>query len=148
MDVSRFVMWKKTFSVEHEALDGEHRKIIAALNRLYCLIKEENAGPAVRSVLQDLLHYTTLHCAHEEELMRKWGYEGYAEHFKTHERLIERTRLLADWSPSDDQEEHDLLRRIVSLNEWWVNHIQGPDHKYVPVMLSFNEDTERTEGRA
>lgn len=148
MVASRFVIWNTTFSVKNEMLDDEHRKIMSALNRLYCLEKEEGFGPIAKSTLQDLMQYTERHCAHEEQMMKQCGYDAIDGHALIHHKLIQRTRELTMWIPGDDQDE--FLDHIISLNDWWVNHIQSIDRQYIPVMQSGVEraDNKTSEGDA
>jgi len=143
MTSGKFVVWDKSFSVENEALDSEHRKIMSALNRLHCLEKEEIKTAVVKSILQDLLHYTEQHCAHEEKLMLQWEFSGYEVQQTAHREMIKNTRQIVSRSYCDN--EVDLFNHSVSLlNQWWVNHIQSLDHEYIFAMHSFSRrKTER-----
>ena len=128
-----FVIWNTSFSVENDEMDDEHRKIMSALNRLHCLEREGIDEPVVKSILQDLLHYTEKHCAHEEALMVQWKYDGYETQRTVHQQMIQRTRELA-LSPSSRNYETLFDHSVTLLNQWWVNHIQAMDHEYISAM--------------
>lgn len=127
-----FVMWNSSFSVLHAELDAEHRKIMNTLNRLHCLEREGVDGMVVLSIFQDLVDYTEQHCAHEEELMLQWKFDGCEAQRIVHQELIQRTREL-----TTNRSFHDMARfrrNIIRLNQWWVGHIQTMDHKYIHAM--------------
>lgn len=138
MTEEHFLIWNSAFSVENSDLDAEHRKIMSALNRLHCLEKEENIDiTVIRSILQDLLEYTERHCAHEEELMLRWRFEGYDRQRKAHQQMISRTRNLV-LKPMTEGKKELFDQSVVLLNQWWVNHIRTMDQEYIFAMEAFH----------
>ena len=73
-----------------------------------------------------LVEYTKYHFQHEEGLMEKEGYPGFAEQKSEHERLLRTTLALQEKlaSGSSDRVSNDTL---VFLNNWLETHLMGLD---------------------
>lgn len=141
MKSQTFVSWDPSCSVHHNELDEQHRQIMATLNRLYCLRHEGVSDAMMRSILQDLLHYTERHCAHEEKLMAEWGYPGLPQQQEIHREMIAKTREIVQCPAEHYQTVFE--QSILLLNQWWINHIRGLDHAYIPAMHAATETSSR-----
>ncbi len=82
------------FAVGHERIDADHRDLAEHLNCLYEAVSEAWAVEDQRQVLDTLVQHTAEHFRHEEDLMRKIGYSGYAKHKAEHDMLLEEVREL------------------------------------------------------
>jgi hemerythrin-like metal-binding protein len=127
----KFIEWSRSFSVQVSKMDQEHQRLIDLINKLYTAMREGRGKEAIGSVLDELIEYTKTHFAHEEQLMRESGYAGYDDQKRAHEALInqvmETKQKLAAGAV--------LSQEVMSfLKSWLVNHIQGMDKNYGPVM--------------
>ncbi len=80
------IQWSRWMSVGNDALDEDHRVLIAIVNKLY-----DEAGrrdPAlIEAILDELLAYTRHHFAEEEAEMQRLNYPTFAAHKALHDKL-------------------------------------------------------------
>jgi hemerythrin len=84
--------WDDALATGDEAIDAQHRDIIALCNRLS---HAEKDGPdEVRRVLDQLMDYVSVHFAMEHDLMLREEYPLTAvdEHLSEHDRMTQETR--------------------------------------------------------
>jgi hemerythrin-like metal-binding protein len=74
----RLLDWKDEYSVGIEAVDHEHKELIALINRLYDELETPNAKLTVPAFFGDLLKAIGSHFALEEKFMREQGYRNCA----------------------------------------------------------------------
>ncbi|CAO3413693.1 bacteriohemerythrin [Azospirillum endophyticum] len=82
------IQWSRWMSVGNDALDEDHRVLIAIVNRLY-----DEAGrqdpTLIEAVLGELIAYTRHHFAEEEAQMLRLNYPTFAAHKALHDRLTQ-----------------------------------------------------------
>jgi hemerythrin len=129
-----FIDWRDEWLLHIVELDGEHRQLVALLNRI---AEVSGAGTGAQCSISEaeMLHWleqlgehVRRHFRNEEELMEELDYAGYERH------RYEHVTLLAEYA--------DLLREIrrdgvasldaetlVALKAWLISHIVGEDQK-------------------
>lgn len=122
------VTWSAEFSVAHEELDEDHKKLFGILNQVW-VAKEAGSRQIVEMVLDDLMHYTLDHFRREEAYMESFGYPDAAAHRATHDSFAARIESLRwEYLHGLRQDVHfDLLDY---LGEWLMNHIAHADMRY------------------
>jgi hemerythrin len=87
----------------------------------------------INNALRELVHYTAVHFAVEESLMRIFDYPVYDEHKKHHEEL---THQLVEFRKGLKQADFSLSADAVNfLSGWLMKHILMDDKKYGPFLL-------------
>ena len=129
MTACMHVVWKPFYSVSHPALDAQHKHIIAIVNDLYVAMQDGNDRAVLKPLLDRLVQYTNFHFRFEEQVMQAQGYPASAEHKALHDRLRQRTLDLRDSISLVTGQ--DLLKFV---KQWWVDHIQSEDKRYVPYL--------------
>jgi len=125
--------WKSEYSVGIEKFDRQHRILVGYLNELYEALQAGRGRRALAHVLNGLLVYTRTHFADEEEMMRRYGYPGYAEHKRRHDRMSDHVRML---KKKFDCGEIDSPIQITNfLKDWLARHIMGTDKAYGPFLI-------------
>ena len=61
--------WKREYSVGIGSIDGQHQNLFAIARELYAAMGAGQGKTAVGRILDRLIHYTSVHFAHEERLM-------------------------------------------------------------------------------
>ncbi len=119
------LIWNKTLSVDVKEIDEDHRKLVDLLNILNHSVVDGDAANYIEAVLEELIYCTVWHFSHEERLMLKYGYEGFAEHKKEHQELIDSAKSLQQ----KFQREGKLLSSedIEFLEHWLTEHILVTD---------------------
>lgn len=119
------LQWKDQYSVGVEAVDHEHKELIALINRLYetLTVKRDRAG--VEDHLGDLFKTISAHFALEEKFMRDCSYDQMSQHKEDHERLLEEIRDIMD----SVEEEQDIDDQALGerLEAWFARHFETHD---------------------
>ncbi len=119
------LIWDKALSVQIEEIDDDHRKLVDLYNILNHSVVEGDATDYIEAVMEELISCTVWHFRHEERLMLKYGYEGFAEHKSEHQGLIEsakelQQKLLQEGKAVSSED-------IEFLEHWLIGHILGAD---------------------
>ena len=130
-DNGKLITWSRSYSVGVSQMDREHQRLIDIINNLYAAMRSGRSKDAIGTILDELIDYTKTHFAHEEKLMRDSNYSGFDEQKRCHESLVSQVVEI-------QQKYHAgtaLGQEVMSfLKSWLINHIQGLDKKYGPVM--------------
>ena len=118
------LQWKDQYSVGIDAVDYEHRELIALINRLHDELLTEGEKLPISIFFGDLLATISAHFALEERLMRERSYDQIAQHKADHERLLDEIRDIMD-----DFEEHDATSSELGarLDAWFSRHFETHD---------------------
>lgn len=121
--------WSTSLSVGVQALDDDHKKLVAMINELLEGILKNRRHEALTQVLDELVHYTKLHFAHEEALFARTGYPGTATHIQQHRALVKQVADLQARLKAGDTSllSLDLMK---FLKEWLTRHIMEEDKRY------------------
>lgn len=119
------LIWDNTLSVEVKEIDDDHRRLVDLFNLLNHSLAAGDAKDYVEAVLDELISCTVWHFRHEERLMLKHGYDGYAMHKAEHQQLIEsamemQRKLMQAGKPVSTED-------IQFLEHWLTGHILGAD---------------------
>lgn len=123
----RDLAWSDTLSVAIDEVDDDHRRLVDLFNVFAHAVSENEAPDYLEALLEELIACTVWHFKHEERLMLKHRYPGFAEHKEEHQELIEgvdeiRQNLLDAGMQATDE-------HIESLERWLVEHILTTDMK-------------------
>ncbi|MDO9308959.1 MAG: bacteriohemerythrin [Deltaproteobacteria bacterium] len=130
-ETGKLINWSRSYSVGVNQMDSEHQRLIDIINNLYTAMRSGRSKDAIGSILDELVEYTKTHFAHEERLMKESGYTGFDEQKRAHEALISQVIEIQGKYRSGTA----LGQEVMSfLKNWLVNHIQGLDKRYGPVM--------------
>jgi hemerythrin-like metal-binding protein len=119
------LIWDKALSVQIEEIDDDHRKLVDLYNILNHSVVDGDATDYIEAVMEELISCTIWHFRHEERLMLKYGYEGFAEHKSEHLELIESARELQQKLLQEGKSVSS--EDIEFLEHWLIGHILGTD---------------------
>ncbi len=127
------IEWTEQMRVGEPSVDHDHRILLALVNQISCPGTIDDPI-AVEFVLDELLGYTALHFAREEDLLGRVAYPHLAEHRRIHASMIAEVRRLqrrvTAFTPSLGSD----LQRF--LGDWLTHHILEEDRSYVPYLWS------------
>jgi hemerythrin len=116
------------YDVGVEAMNGEHRGIVSAMNRVYDLAEGNAQKALIRSALAALERCTVEHFAHEEAFMESVGYPGLASHKRVHAQLLANlSSHVQDFEKGAGKPSPQLFE---FLKLWLSSHIQHIDVRY------------------
>jgi len=110
-----------------DEIDDDHRRLVELFNMLNHAVTEGVSPDYLAAILEELVNCTVWHFSHEERLMLKYGYDGYADHKEEHQALIESVEEL--------QKKIRQAGKLVAnedldyLERWLTGHILSDDMK-------------------
>lgn len=119
------LIWDATLSVEIDEIDDDHRKLVDLFNLLNHAVADGESSVYLEAVLEELVNCTVWHFSHEERLMLKFGYPGYADHRDEHQALIKAAGELQQ--RFRNQGKRISGEDIVYLEKWLTGHVLGMD---------------------
>ncbi|WP_457666525.1 bacteriohemerythrin [Thiolapillus sp.] len=119
------LIWDNTLSVQIQEIDEDHRRLVDLFNLLNHAVENGETKDYIDAILEELISCTVWHFRHEERLMIKYAYDGYSEHRKEHEELIDSIKALQQEREKEGiSVTHD---DIEFLEHWLTGHILGAD---------------------
>lgn len=118
--------WEPRISVNIEIIDAQHRKLFETVNQLLDIL-ESGSGDAL-PVIDDLVHYVSVHFQQEHVIMMNAKYPGFSKHSQAHQKFTEKVEEFLQGYVEGDKELG--LKMVSFLKEWLLNHIAGMDMEY------------------
>jgi len=115
------LIWSDTLSVQVDEIDADHRRLIDLYHILKSAVEEGITKDYLEALMEELISCTEYHFRHEERLMVKYEYEGFAEHKQEHQELIESAKEFKKEILSGDKQIG--TEDIKSLEDWLTGHI-------------------------
>ncbi len=120
--------WREQYSTNVAEMDAHHRELFNAANSLYRAIGSRAARAVLQDTLGFLMQYTQEHFAAEEDLLKQYGYDGYAHHCRKHRQFIDR---VSEFEQRFRSGEIELDADFIGLLKFViVSHILTEDRKY------------------
>jgi hemerythrin-like metal-binding protein len=124
------IEWNKSFSVEEQKIDEQHKRFFFITNMLFDSMQGNQDREVVGFVLKELQQYVVYHFKSEESMMKLHNYPYINEHKLEHEAAILKINKLAmDYERRLDTVDIELLK---FLSDWIQDHILIIDRKYIP----------------
>jgi hemerythrin len=123
--------WQPGMGAGFEALEADHRHLIALLNRLRDRIAADDDPAIIQALLDDVVHYAGYYFRREEAAMRRLGYPRLAAHHRLHEAIAARLAMFHSayhWSPED----FDMAEFSEFLTDWLLAHVLCEDLQLQP----------------
>jgi hemerythrin-like metal-binding protein len=124
--VSDTYVWKKQFAVGFEQIDREHEETFTLVNSVLAAIERRADALMVRDLLRALQQHSASHVAHEEALLREYGYPHIVMVEREHAHLAREFADLVITVP-DMRAGPALVSDI--LRGWLLEHILGTDKR-------------------
>jgi hemerythrin-like metal-binding protein len=120
--------WDKIYSVGHEEIDNQHRKLIEMINQAYNAIISDRSLQEAESLIDKMYDYTDYHFKMEENYFQKLNYPEKDTHIKEHKLFLKKIKTFkSDLKSADDE----VITHIFTfLRDWLVKHILYVDKKY------------------
>jgi hemerythrin len=121
--------WKDSYKFGITEIDNQHQKLFGIINHLYDLMRQSQAEPLIKSILQELIDYAAYHFSTEEKYFIKFHYADIDKHIKEH---LSYKQKVSDLILKTSSENGTIPFALLNfLTDWWVNHIIGVDRHYV-----------------
>lgn len=128
----RFIKWKDAYSVGIQSIDKDHKKLLGMINQLQTAVHYTTDDAMIDIILDDLLDYTKYHFSREEDMLQKFNYPDFEQHKHQHETMIAQiTKHIENYRSSSS---HNMNELTQYLKSWLINHINGCDQEYAPLL--------------
>jgi len=125
-----FIVWTNEMSVDVKMLDNDHKKMAILINSLHEGLMAGRDSKELERIFDELVAYSRLHFAHEEQLLAEAGFSGAPAHKKEHVQKVEQIlKLQARFLGSRESAEY--LEVLDQLKNWLIAHTQGLDKDFV-----------------
>jgi len=129
------LIWNEGMSVGIDAIDDDHKQIIAILAKLTSAHGEQISNQAIEDIFSELEQYVLLHFTREEALLEKIGYKNLIDHKASHQKFVEQLPALKhQWITEDNLACSERISTF--LHHWIVGHILEEDFDYVPALFN------------
>jgi len=127
--------WNEGMSVGIDAIDDDHKQIIAILAKLTSTHRAQISNQVIEDIFLQLEKYVISHFSREEALLEKACYENITAHKASHKNFVEQLpELKQQWLTEDNLACSERITTF--LNHWIVDHILEEDFDYVPTLFN------------
>lgn len=124
--------WNSSYSVGIEELDSQHKRLIELINAVHGAMLAKKSNEMLADILGQLIEYTGVHFAAEEQLFARFAYPAAAEHLDEHRKFVEKVEeFFKDFQGGRIGLSIEILDFLV---DWLKRHINGSDKKYGPFL--------------
>lgn len=128
------IYWNDVYTLGHEQVDNEHKKLFDLSNTL---LNSGNDRIKIIKSLKELIRYTKIHFTNEERYMESIGFTFLDEHKELHKKIVE--KLDVQIKKVDEIPFEEFGKSLVMfINENIVNHILVEDKR----VHHFKRDTD------
>ena len=118
--------WEDGLHAGFEAMDDEHGRQARTVRAIENAVRRGGEHAVIQGLLLGLIEETRAHFESEQELMRRWRYDGYEAHATEHRRLLEELRTIEARHAAGGL--HVTEELVASLRQWLTEHIRSMDH--------------------
>lgn len=131
------LVWEGEYKIGNAEMDAQHLILFALLNQLTVNIDSDRAGDCLQDVMTALGDYIDYHFAHEEALMKAWGYPGLDEHSAMHVQFVAEVKRLQAMVTGTEAHKAAIRIRAFVL-DWLLGHILHTDADYARFIAAKN----------
>ena len=126
--MTELIQWRDTFRTGIPSIDHEHKNMIDLINTLAGDLDTDTPEDQIRQALGKIHEMIEAHFALEEMLMQKHHYEGYPEHKRHHDSLLD--DILDIMDHVEEFRGTDFRSNLKArLSEWFGVHFSTLDRK-------------------
>ena len=113
------LVWSEKFSIHHELIDDQHKRLFDLYNRVHLFAEDEEDKSRTLNALMD---YAGFHFADEERMMQSLGYpdKEFQRHKKQHDSFVKHVAELKS---------EPLWKTLDFFREWLLTHVLAEDTK-------------------
>lgn len=138
------IEWTKDLDLGIPEIDGQHRVIVQAINKLIDVGGTEDMG-VVMDVMEQLIQYTISHFEYEELLQVEAKYTAFESHKAMHGIFTKQIEIYRRRAAKGEDISHALAQM---LKAWLISHIKNEDVNYVPTVKGYLDDSRLNGVRA
>jgi hemerythrin len=90
------IKWDKRFSVDHIAVDAEHKLLLTTINAIEIALRHPENKEPILFFIDQLCEFSTAHFRHEEKLQLKHGYPFLEDNARGHNVLVSQLNCIRE----------------------------------------------------
>lgn len=122
--------WVGTMSVGKGAIDGQHKKLLSQLERVYAAVASDISNEEIMTALSYFERYIKEHFAYEEQYMQQRGYRRREEHIAMHKSFNEEFDAFKYELETNVMVSVDKSAEMQRLGQLLIDHMRYEDRKY------------------
>jgi len=121
--------WNESLSMYIPEIDAEHQHFIRLVNELNEAIIVRMNKKEIKNRMRAVLDDAAMHFAHEEAVLKEWGYPDAEEHAQKHAQI---TAFLNEIMKgiNHGRMEHGWLEAGLEIKKVLIQHLLNEDMKY------------------
>ncbi len=123
--------WRDSLSVNHPALDDDHKQLFRLFNDLATAMRDGSAKATILRTLDALIDYTVNHFRREEEALASVKYQGLQAQRDEHRMFVDKAKSIRD-RYMESESNSLIIETMEFVKRWLVEHIQVSDRAYAP----------------
>jgi hemerythrin len=127
----RWEFWSDDLAIGHPAIDEDHKRILAGIERLALAFQSGESESALADGLALIVDYSRSHFAREESMLAAAGYAHLDHHRARHQSFCD---YVAHATSGEGESGIDHGALLSYLVDWWVGHIASEDKLYRPAL--------------
>ncbi len=120
--------WNQSMSVGSPTIDGQHKQLIALINKLGGAMQQGHGNDVMNDVLTELTNYTIKHFRYEESVFDASPYPHSAAHKQKHNVLVDQVKQIRDKVAAGQTAVS--VSTLNFLKDWVREHIMKTDKTY------------------
>lgn len=120
--------WDESYDVGVEEFNEQHQHWFSFVNALFDAITNKRGNKELGEVLSNLLDFTVMHFASEEEVMLKYGYPDFHSHKQKHDEFIKEINEIQEKFNAGSKSVS--IEMLILLVNWLKTHIVKYDKNY------------------
>ena len=122
------IVWSDEFSIGHEVIDAQHKKLVAMINRLITTSRVATGSETISEILAEMSDYVRVHFDTEEKLMERINYPRIEDHKAQHRAFQMKTAALIRSASLNAESVPVVLLNY--LRNWLTQHILKADMEF------------------
>ncbi|MBL8492346.1 MAG: bacteriohemerythrin, partial [Rhodocyclaceae bacterium] len=119
---AEWVVFDDAHRVGIAAIDEQHGTLVAMINEINRSLRAVEGDERIRTLIDELVRFTSLHFATEHRLMEIHGFPDIAAHDRQHDLFEAQNRQFVErFAPGDE------LRLLQATKDWLMDHIANAD---------------------
>ena len=120
--------WNQAYKLDIKVMDEQHKNFFAIYDELVSCKNSNQGDIIIKSAIDKLLEYTSVHFNSEELLMEKANYTDLEEQKRQHRFFITR---IEDLQLAYAHKNPMLYEQLLTfIRKWFLSHISQTDSKY------------------
>lgn len=122
------IEWRSDWESGNDELDEQHRELLGMGNTLVHMFFSGKETESIKHQLEKFVEYLDKHFNLEEQILVNMGYPDYADHYKAHNKLVEKAFQLKQNFENGSIKPSEVFSFL--LDEVIIGHLENEDKRF------------------